>query len=106
MFFKLNGSSIQFRIMNNIFAVPASSGVSDSSGSVFGSLINNNKMHANSTGNIICWLGSGAFPYDNPDPTRFTVQTGATAQNTWNDAVAEWWDTFPGHRFSFDPEAP
>lgn len=108
--FKLNANSVRFRVIDSIFAIPAGTPFSSVRG-IFGDLIDYGKLHPDSEGNTICWLGEGSFPYDNPDASRFTVLTGSTAQNTWEDALAAWWDAYPGHRFNLpgilvDPAAP
>lgn len=38
----------------------------------------------------ICWLGDGSAPDLGTVPAGFTVQSGATAQNTWANARAAW----------------
>ena len=89
--FKINANSIEFDLHDNIFAITQSSYLQG--GDPFGELITHNKIR-NSSGNVICWLGGGAYP--EPVPDGFTALTGGTAQDTWDDALAAWWDTFPG----------
>lgn len=103
--FKLDGKSPRLIIKDCIFAIPDFDNTIGG-GAGFGSLINNDKLHHDSKNNTICWLGSGSFPLDNPDASRFTVLTGSTAQTTWDNELADWWAVFPGHRFPFDPPAP
>jgi hypothetical protein len=45
----------------------------------------------NCSGNVMIWLGSGAFPEPLPSqPGCFTLLTGAAGQQYWDSAVAAW----------------
>jgi hypothetical protein len=45
----------------------------------------------NCSGNVMVWLGSGAFPEPLPSqPGCFTLLTGAAGQQYWDSAVAAW----------------
>ena len=93
--FKLNERAVRFVLTDCIFAweqgtsLQVSDDIPGVSNDPLYDLLRFNKL-ASATNCTICWLGAGSYPAGWWVPSGFTVLTGATAQNTWNDAVSVW----------------
>lgn len=99
--FKLDSTSCKFNLTNNVWAAEGTTFSGD--GQLFRDLLDYGRVNI-SSGNTFCWLGAGSNPHTVPSGT--TVLIGSTAQNFWAAAVANWWASFAGTRYSFDPPAP
>src|SRR2546425_8254924 len=86
-FFEWSATSPQLALYNNVFRADQPSNDGDEHmapppGKLAGCAIN-----------VMVWLGAGPFP--EPLPSCFTVLTGATGLDYWNQAVAQWKTNHP-----------
>ena len=103
--FKLDSRSLNFDVIENVFAIPEGN-VPDDGRAVFRDLIKNDKLGPRTRDNLILWLGDGKFPHANPDPGSFEVVTGSDARELFAVHRQRKFATFPGHRFPDDPQLP
>src|SRR5256884_8466539 len=81
-FFEWSATSPQLALYNNVFRADQPSNDGDEH------MAPPPGKLAGCSNNVMVWLGAGAFP--EPLPSCFTLMTGTTGLDYWNQAVAQW----------------